>query len=160
VRRGAAAAPSAAPAGRGRAGARAAPRAAGLVRARAAGRRLGLSGPRAQVLIAAALWAALAGLVYGTDPENALALAAFFLLLFGALFLTLAPLLRAVTRRLSRSRLYQEASGMHATRQALMLSAFVVLNALLQMVRAWSVLTALLLLGTFAVIEVLALTRR
>ena len=49
---------------------------------------------------------------------------------------------------------------MHATRQALMLSAFVVLNALLQMVRAWSVLTALLLLGTFAVIEVLALTRR
>jgi hypothetical protein len=35
-----------------------------------------------------------------------------------------------------------------------------VLNALLQLVRAWSELNALLLFGTFAVIEVVALSRR
>ena len=41
-----------------------------------------------------------------------------------------------------------------------MLSAFLVLNALLQMVHAWSPLKALLLLCMFAVIEVVALSRR
>jgi hypothetical protein len=117
-------------------------------------------GPRGQFLLAGVLWAALAGMVYGTDPSNALARAAFFLGLFGALFFTLAPALRAIALRASRSRLYQEAAGLHATRQALMLAAFVVLNALLQMTRAWSGLAALLLFCMFAIIEAVALARR
>jgi hypothetical protein len=99
-------------------------------------------------------------MVYFLDPDDTLARAAFFLALFGALFFTLAPALRGITRHFVRSRLYQEASGMHATRQALMIAAFVVLNALLQMVRGWSALTALLLLGMFATIELIALARR
>ena len=86
--------------------------------------------------------------------------AGFFLLFFAALALTLAPVLRALTLRFSHSRLFQERTGIVATRQAVMLSAFVVLNALLQMLRAWSGLVALLLFGMFAVIEVVALARR
>jgi len=113
-----------------------------------------------EVMLAAGCWLALGALVYGVDPENALARAVFFLLLYGALFFTLAPVLRRMARRFPRSRLYQEAAAMHARRQALMLSAFVVLNALLQLVRAWSALSALLLFGMFAVIEVVALARR
>jgi hypothetical protein len=112
------------------------------------------------LVVALGLWLVLAGIVYAADPADALAPAAFFLVSFAALFFTLRPPLRALLRRVSRSRLYQEASGLHATRQALMLSAFLVLNALLQMVHAWSPLKALLLLCMFAVIEVVALSRR
>lgn len=129
----------------------------GLSRPRAG---LWLARPGGQLAAALGLWLVLAGIVYAADPDDALARAAFFLTLFAALFLTLRPPLRALLRRFSRSRLYQEASGLHATRQALMLAAFLVLNALMQMVNAWSLLKALLLLSMFAVIEVVALSRR
>jgi hypothetical protein len=129
-------------------------------RPRPAPRRGRVPGALVHLLLAVLCWAALAGLVYATDPAEVLPRAAFFLSLFGALFFTLAPLLRAITPRFSRSRVYQEASSRHATRQALMLSAFVVLNALLLMVRAWSGFNALLLFGMFAVIEIVALARR
>lgn len=120
----------------------------------------GLQSTVSYVLLALFLWIALAALVYATRPDNVLALGAFFLAMFGALFFTLAPVLRAVALRCTHSRLYQQASRQHAARQAVMLSVFVVLNALLQMVRAWTALTALLLFGMFAVIEVVALARR
>jgi hypothetical protein len=48
----------------------------------------------------------------------------------------------------------------HAARQALMISVFVVLNVLLQMQRAWNGLTALLLFSVLAIIEIVALARR
>jgi hypothetical protein len=121
---------------------------------------LWLARPGAQVVVALVLWGVFAAIVYGLDPVDALARAGFFLVLFAALFFTLRPPLRALLRRSSRSRLYQEASALHATRQALMLAAFLVLNALMQMVNAWSLLKALLLLSMFAVIEVVALSRR
>ncbi|HEU5316305.1 MAG TPA: hypothetical protein VFX49_09365, partial [Chloroflexota bacterium] len=79
---------------------------------------------------------------------------------FAALFFTLAPLIRGVSLQFARSKLYQEAVGMHAARQAVMIAAFVVLNALLQMQRAWNGLTALLLFCVFAIIEIVALARR
>jgi hypothetical protein len=112
------------------------------------------------LVVALGLWLSLAGIVYAADPDDALARAAFFLALFAALFFTLRPPLRALLRRFSRSRLYQDASGLHATRQALMFAAFLVLNALMQMVNAWSPLKALLLFCMFAVIEIVALSRR
>lgn len=89
-----------------------------------------------------------------------MARATFFLVLFGGLFFTFVPILHAISLRLSHSRIYQQAAAAHATRQALLLSGFVVLNALLQMVRAWSELNALLLFGTLAVVEIVALSRR
>lgn len=118
--------------------------------------------PVSQLLLVLAmlLWSSLAGLVYLVSPVAPAALAAFFLGLFCAIFCTLAPVIRLVSARLSRSRLYQQASAVHSTRQALMVAAFVVLNAMLQMLRVWTGLTALLLFGMFAVIEVVALARR
>jgi hypothetical protein len=105
-------------------------------------------------------WGALGGVLYWGDPKISAARGAFFVALFGALFFTLAPLLRALAVHLSHSRVYQQAAGAHATRQALLLATFACLNALLLLVRAWSGLNALLLFGTFAVIEVVALARR
>ena len=110
-------------------------------------------------------WLLLAAIVYFADPGeepaiNAPARAGFVLALFGALFFTLLPILRGVTVHFSRSRLFQERTGIIAVRQSLMVASFVCLNALLQMVRAWTGLTALLIFGMFAVIEVVALARR
>jgi hypothetical protein len=110
--------------------------------------------------MAALCWCGLAALVYWTEPSNQAALIAFLVVLFGAVFLTLAPILRGFARRVIRSRLHQNAAQAHATRQALMLAAFVVANVLLQTARAWSALNALLLLGIFVVVELVALARR
>ncbi|MDQ3700626.1 MAG: hypothetical protein M3442_06865, partial [Chloroflexota bacterium] len=120
--------------------------------------RLGLTA--VQLVLALCCWGGLAATVYAISPGDPLARGAFFLVFFGALFFTTAPVLRTIALRCSHSRIYQQAAGAHATRQALLLSGFVVLNALLQMVRAWSELNALLLFGTFAVVEVVALSRR
>lgn len=120
--------------------------------------RLGLTA--VQLLLALCCWGGLAGTIYVTSPAELLARGAFFLVFFGGLFFTTAPILRTIALRCSHSRIYQQAAGAHATRQALLLSGFVVLNALLLMVRAWSELNALLLFGTFAVVEVVALSRR
>jgi hypothetical protein len=113
-----------------------------------------------QLLMALLLWLALAGVVYALDPAAPWARPAFFTALFGALFFTLSPLIRGISLQFSSSRLYQEAVGLHAARQALMLSTLVVLNGLLQVQRAWTPLTALLLCSVFAIIEIVALARR
>jgi hypothetical protein len=113
-----------------------------------------------QLAAAILFWAALAWVVFAQDPDDAAARGAFFAVLLGALFFTLAPLIRAVSLQFAHSRLYQEALTVHAARQALMVSAFVVLNGLLQMQRAWNGLTALLLFSVFAIIEIVALARR
>jgi hypothetical protein len=113
-----------------------------------------------QLVVAVLLWAGLAGILYAADPELAAARGAFFALLFGAIFFTLAPLIRGISLQFSHSRLYQEAVGMHAARQAFMLSTFITLNAFLQMQRSWSGLTALLLFSVFSIIEIVALARR
>jgi hypothetical protein len=118
-------------------------------------RRLPLALAALHGVLALFWWGALGG-----DPKISAARGAFFVALFGALFFTLAPLLRALAVHLSHSRVYQQAAGAHATRQALLLATFACLNALLLLVRAWSGLNALLLFGTFAVIEVVALARR
>jgi len=113
-----------------------------------------------KVMLALISWGALVGIVYATSPARPVFQVAFFVALFCALFFTLAPLLRALALRLSHSRVYEQAARAHAARQALLLSGFVVLNAVLLVMRAWSELNALLLFGTFAVIEVVALARR
>jgi hypothetical protein len=122
--------------------------------------RFRLGATAVQASLALCCWLGLGAIVYAVSPDDSRARAAFFLALFGALFFTLAPILRALSLRLSHSRIYQQAAGTHATRQALLLATFVVLNALLQMMRTWSEFNALLLFGTFAVIEVVALSRR
>jgi hypothetical protein len=117
-------------------------------------------GTAAQITLALLCWLGLGLLVYATDPDDALPRVAFFFLLFGALAFSLMPIVRALTLHFSHSRIFQERSGIIAARQSVMFAAFVVLNALLQMLRAWTGLIALLLLGMFAVIEVVALARR
>ena len=135
-------------------------------RAQALGRRR-LRRPRFRVwttlnqLVAALVcWVALAGIVYALDPDDPNARLGFFAALGGAIFFTLSPLIRAVTLRFAHSRLYQETVSFHAARQALMVSAFITGNLFLQMNRAWNGLSALLLLGAFAVIEIVLLARR
>lgn len=113
-----------------------------------------------QLLLAALCWVSLAALVYLRSPADTVVQSAFFTLLFGALFFTLTPLIHAISLRATHSRLYHAAAGMHATRQGLMLSGLLVLNAFLQMQRAWTPLTALLLFSVFAIIEIVALARR
>jgi len=112
------------------------------------------------VLLALLLWTGLAAIVYTLDPDDPAARGAFFAALFGALFFTLVPLIRGVSLQFSHSRLYQEAVGWHATRQAFMVATFVTLNTFFQMQRSWSGLTALILFSVFAVIEIVALARR
>ena len=119
----------------------------------------------AQALAAVLFWVLLGTVVYYADPGdepavNAPARAGFSLALLGALFFTLLPILRVVASRFSSSRMFQQRAGMVAVRQSLMLASFVVINALLQMVRAWTGLTALLIFSMLAVIEVVALARR
>ena len=113
-----------------------------------------------QLAVAVIFWSALGWLVFAQDPDNAVARAAFFIALLGALFFTLSPLIRAISLQFARSRLYQEAVTMHAARQALMISVFLVLNGLLQMQRAWNGLIALLLFSVLAIIEIVSLARR
>jgi hypothetical protein len=129
-------------------------------RRRSLRRRARRGGVVTQVVVALLCWAGFLLVIYATSPDNAAACAAFFLLLFGAVAFTVMPVLGVLTRRFSRSRLFQERSGMIAARQSVMLAAFLVLNAMLQMLRAWTGLVALLLFGMFAVIEVVALARR
>jgi hypothetical protein len=121
-------------------------------------RRLGYTGTLAS--LAVLCWSGLAGVIYAVSPEEPYGRAVFFGALAGGLFCTLAPILRAISLGLSHSRVYQEAAKWHATRQAALLTLFVLLNAFLQMERSWSGLTALLLFCVFAVIEVVALARR
>ena len=115
---------------------------------------------RIQLALALLCWAALAGIVYQLNPAIREARASFFVALFGALFFTLVPVIRGISLQFAHSRVYQEAVGTHATRQALMLALLVVLYALLQMQRSLTLLGAVLLFGIFAVIEIVALTRR
>ena len=117
-------------------------------------------GALAQLSVALLCWLGLGLVVYARSPDDPLSRAGFFVLLFFGLAFTVMPLLRALAMRLSHSRIFQEHSGVIAARQAFMVAGFVVLNALLQMMRAWTGLIALLLLGMFAVIEVVALARR
>ena len=113
-----------------------------------------------QLVAALLCWGALGGIVYWLSPEAPYARHAFFLALGGAIFFTLSPIIRAVTLQFAHSRLYQETVTFHAARQALMISVFVTGNLFLQMNRAWNGLMALLLLGAFAVIEIVLLARR
>jgi hypothetical protein len=113
-----------------------------------------------QAIAALVCWCALAGVVYALSPDAPNARVALFLALGGAIFFTLSPIIRAVTLQFAHSRLYQETVTFHAVRQALLVSVFVTGNLFLQMNRAWNVLVALLLLGAFAVIEIVLLARR
>ena len=113
-----------------------------------------------QAIAAVLCWGALAGIVYALSPEDPNARLAFFGALGGAVFFTLSPIIRAATLQFAHSRLYQETVAFHAARQALMVSVFITGNLFLQMNRAWNVLVALLLLGAFAVIEIVLLARR
>ena len=113
-----------------------------------------------QLLAALVCWGALAGVVYLLSPDDPNARIGFFAALGGAIFFTLSPIIRAISLRFAHSRLYQETVTFHAARQALMVSAFITGNLYLQMNRAWNGLSALLLLGAFAVIEIVLLARR
>ena len=113
-----------------------------------------------QLIAAVLCWGAFAGIVYALSPEDPNARIAFFAALGGAIFFTLSPVIRAITLQFAHSRLYQETVGFHAARQALLISVFVTGNLYLQMNRAWNGLMALLLLGAFAVIEIVLLARR
>jgi len=113
-----------------------------------------------QTVAAVMCWCGLAGIIYALDPTDPTARLAFFAALAAAIFFTLSPIIRAVSLQFSNSRLYQEGLGFQAARQALMISAFVTVNLFLQMNRAWNGLMALLLLGAFAVIEIVLLARR
>ncbi|HEV2124088.1 MAG TPA: hypothetical protein VGW38_15095, partial [Chloroflexota bacterium] len=110
--------------------------------------------------LAVLFWGGLVGLIYAVDPEVPAGRTGFFVLLGGALFCTLAPLLRLIALQFSHSRVFQEAVSWHAARQATLLTVFVLLNAFLQMERAWSGIAALLLFCVFAVIEIVAQARR
>ena len=113
-----------------------------------------------QVVAALVCWGALAGVVYALSPEALYARHTFFAALGGAIFFTLSPIIRAVTLQFAHSRLYQETVTFHAARQAFLVSVFITGNLFLQMNRAWNGLVALLLLGAFAVIEIVLLARR
>lgn len=115
---------------------------------------------RVQLSAALLCWGAWATIVYALSPDDHAARAGFFAALFAASFFTLVPLFQGIWLQFARSRLHREAAGMHATRQALEVSVAVTLNAFLQVQRAWSLLTAVLLLVVFIIIEFIALSRR
>lgn len=104
-------------------------------------------------------WGGLLLFTRYVPPQTVAALLTVFLLLGLALFCTFTPLIYLVTRMLLATRLIRP-NIIHARRQALLLSTFILFNLLLRLLQSWSFFTAVVSLGIIVVIELLALGNR
>lgn len=116
-------------------------------------------GPRMQLVAALVAWAAIGVLMYAVEPVSALAIVIFLVLLFLALALTSAPILYGLSLRFATSPRSREDTLRRSIRQGILTAGFVVANAVLLLIHALSILTALLTFGAFATFELVLFMR-
>lgn len=92
-------------------------------------------------------------------PGSVPAFLGFFCLLGTCLLSTFIPLTYLVARLILAARSAQPRLG-QATRQASLISAWIILNLLLRLLHSWSIFTAVVSFGIIVVIEFLALGKR
>jgi hypothetical protein len=110
-------------------------------------------------IIALLAWGGLLLFTRFIAPQSVPSFLGFFALLSVALLCTLILLISLITRslligRTTRLRLSQ------ATRQAALISAWIIFNLLLRLLHSWSIFTAVVSFGIIVVIEFLALGRK
>ncbi len=101
-------------------------------------------------------WAGLGYLLNNIQPQ-AIAILAFFILLFATLTTTFIPVTCYLNHRFVDPR--DPPDGWRSVRQSGWLALFIVLCAWLQSLRVLNWVVALLLLGVFGLIEIFILTR-
>ncbi len=112
-----------------------------------------------QLVAALVAWAAIGVLMYAVEPVSALAIVIFLVLLFLALALTSAPILYGLSLRFATSPRSREDTLRRSIRQGILTAGFVVANAVLLLIHALSILTALLTFGAFATFELVLFMR-
>jgi hypothetical protein len=112
------------------------------------------------ILLALAAWPGLAIYTAGVPPLTLANYASFFAILFIALATTCALTAYLIGLRIVRSRLYQQSLLRHALRQGLLLALFGVTNLALGILRAWSIVSTLLILAALVLVEFLSLARK
>ena len=110
-------------------------------------------GPRVQFAAALVAWVAVGILMYAVEPVSTLVIVAFLVLLFLALALTCAPIIYGLSLRFVTSPRSREDTLRRSIRHGILTAGFVVANAVLLLIHALSLLTALLTLGAFATFE-------
>lgn len=105
------------------------------------------------LIVALLAWGSLLLFTRYIAPQSVPSFLAFFALLGVALLCTLTPLIYLITRA-TRPRLGR------ATRQAGLISAWIIFNLLLRLLHSWSIFTAVVSFGIIVVIEFLALGRK
>jgi hypothetical protein len=111
-------------------------------------------------LLGVAGWVGLAVYAARVPPLALANYVAFFALLFVALAATCALATYLIGLRVVRSRLYQQGVLRHALRQGGLLALFGVANLTLGVLRAWSFVSALLILAALALVEFVSLARK
>ena len=116
-------------------------------------------GPRVQFAAALVAWVAVGILMYAVEPASTLAIVVFLVLLFLALALTCAPIIYGLSLRFVTSPRSREDTLRRSIRQGILTAGFVVANAILLLIHALSLLTALLTFGAFATFELMLFMR-
>ena len=111
------------------------------------------------VLVALLAWGGLLLYTYFVAPVGVPAILVSFCLLGVGLLCAFIPLIYFIshlilTARNSRPRLA------HASRQAALISAWIIFNLLLRLLHSWSIFTAVVSFGIIIVVEFLALGRK
>jgi len=111
-------------------------------------------------LVALGGWIGLGVYTAQIPPATLANDAAFFAVLFVALAATGTLVAYAIGLQIVRSRLYQQSLLRHALRQGVLLATFGVANLALGALRAWSAISALLILAALVLIEFLSSARK
>ena len=110
-------------------------------------------------IIALVAWAGVLLFTGFVPPQTLLAFVAFFLILSIALIGTFTPIAYILGRLLLKRRRYL-VTKRYAFRQAMLLAFVILLNLILRALHSWNLFTALIILATAIIIEILALARK
>lgn len=110
------------------------------------------------MLLALSAWGGLLLFTHFIAPDSLLAFLGFFCLLATGLLATCIPLIYAVARPILAMRNTRPRLG-QITRQASLISAWIIFNLLLRLLHSWSIFTAVISFGIIVVIEFLALSK-
>ncbi len=110
-------------------------------------------------IIAVLAWAGLLTFTGFVPPHTVLAFVAFFLILCVALIATFTPITYGLGRLFLVRRRYL-VTPRYAFRQAILLTLVVLLNLILRALNSWNIFTALVIVASAILIEILALARK
>jgi hypothetical protein len=110
-------------------------------------------------IIALVAWASVLLFTGFVPPHTLLAFVAFFLILSIALISTFTPITYIFSRLLFMHRRHL-VTMRYAFRQATLFTLVVLFNLILRALHSWNIFTALIILATAIIIEILALARK